>query len=79
MKFLGRSPETATAEDLRAYQVHQKASGVQPPSMNSSSVALRFFFSVTLGRAHLAQQLTRVDDPRTCRATPTASPSPTVG
>jgi site-specific recombinase XerD len=47
-KFLGRSPGTATAEDLRRYQVHQTATGVQPPSVNSSAVALRFFFTVTL-------------------------------
>jgi site-specific recombinase XerD len=63
-KFLGRSPETATAEDLRCYQVHQANSGVQPPSMNSSAVALRFLLTVTLGRANLAAQLTRVHYPR---------------
>src|SRR5450432_1581804 len=63
-KFLGRSPETATAEDLRNYQVHQTESGVQPPSMNTSAVALRFLFTVTLGRANLATQLTRVHYPR---------------
>lgn len=63
-KFLGRSPDTATGEDVRRYQVHQTAGGVQPPSMNSSSVALRFFFTITLGRADLAHQLTRVDYPR---------------
>ena len=64
VRFLGRSPETATGEDIRRYQVHQVESGVQPPSMNSSTVALRFFFSVTLGQANLGQQLTRVDYPR---------------
>jgi len=64
VKFLGRSPETATGEDLRRYQVHQVERGVQPPSMNSSTVALRFFFTFTLGRGNLAQQLTRVDYPR---------------
>ncbi len=32
--------------------------------MNSSTVALRFFFTFTLGRGNLAQQLTRVDYPR---------------
>jgi len=63
-KFLGRSPDMATGEDLRRYQVHQSAAGKQPPSMNSSAVALRFFFTVTLGRANLAAQLTRVDYPR---------------
>jgi integrase/recombinase XerD len=63
-RFLGRSPDTATAEDLRRYQVHQTATGVQPPSVNSSTVALRFLFTVTLGRANLAAQLTRVHYPR---------------
>ena len=64
VKFLGRSPETATGEDLRRYQVHLKASGVQPPTMNSSTVALRFFFTTTLGLGNIGQQLTRVDYPR---------------
>ena len=64
VKFLGRSPETATGEDLRRYQVFQVERGVQPPSMNSSTVALRFFFTFTLGRGNLGQQLTRVDYPR---------------
>jgi len=63
-KFLGCSPDTATAEDLRRYQVHQTETGVQPPTMNSSTVALRFLLTVTLGRANLAAQLTRVHYPR---------------
>ena len=33
--FLGRSPDTATAEDLRRFQLHLTGSGVQPPSINS--------------------------------------------
>jgi integrase/recombinase XerD len=63
-KFLGRSPDTATGEDLRRYQVHQAETGVQAPTMNSSTAALRFLFTVTLGRANLATQLTRVRYPR---------------
>ena len=63
-KFLGRSPDTATGEDLRRYQVHQTESGVQPPTVNTSAVALRFLFTVTLGRANLATQLARVHYPR---------------
>jgi site-specific recombinase XerD len=63
-KFLGRSPDTATGEDLRRYQVHQTETGAQPPTVNSSAVALRFLFTVTLGRANLAAQLTRVHYPR---------------
>ena len=63
-KFLGRSPDTATAEDLRRYQVHQTERDVHPPAMNSSVAALRFFFKITLGRADLATRLARVHYPR---------------
>src|SRR5262245_60638200 len=62
--FLGRSPATATAEDLRRYQVHLTATGVRPPSINSSVSALRFFFGVTVGRAELARHLAHVHYPR---------------
>ena len=40
--FIGRSPDTATAEDLRRFQLHQAQTGVQPPSINSAVAALRF-------------------------------------
>src|SRR6266851_1494218 len=46
--FIRRPPDTATAEDLRRFQLHQTQSGMQPPSINSSVSALRFFFTVTL-------------------------------
>jgi len=35
--FIGRSPGTATAEDLRRFQLHQTQSGMQPPSINPKS------------------------------------------
>src|SRR5690349_3180003 len=41
--FLGRSPVRATPEDLRRFQVHQSKEGAQPPTINSSVAALRFF------------------------------------
>jgi site-specific recombinase XerD len=63
-RFLGRSPDRATGEDLRRYQVHQTQTGVQPPTLNGSAVALRFLFTVTLGRANLATQLARAHYPR---------------
>src|SRR5215467_4130671 len=63
-KFLGRSPDTATAEDLHRYQMHQTEREVHPPAMNSSVAALRFFFKITLGRADLATRLARVHYPR---------------
>lgn len=62
--YLGRSPNQATAEDLRRYQVHQSAAGVQPPTMNGSVAALRFFFRVTCGRPEMVRHLTLVRQPR---------------
>ena len=60
--FLGRSPETATPEDLRRFQLSQ--TGVRPPTTNGSVVALRFFFTVTVGQANMARHLTFVREPR---------------
>jgi integrase/recombinase XerD len=59
-EFLGRSPATATPEDLRRFQVHQSGSGAQPPTMNHTVTGLRFFFRVTLGRPEMASHLTLV-------------------
>jgi len=61
--FLRRSPDTATAEDVRRFQVHQAESGMQPPSINSSVSALRFF-TVTLDRPDLSRRLVLVRHPR---------------
>jgi site-specific recombinase XerD len=62
--FLGRSPDTATADDLRRFQVEQRDAGVPVPSMNSVVSALRFFFTPTIDRADLARRLVRLAHPR---------------
>ena len=62
--FIGRSPDTAAAEDLRLFQLHQTQIGMQPPSINGAVSALRFFFTVTLDRPDLARRLTVVPYPR---------------
>src|ERR1700683_1992214 len=62
--FLGRPPDTATAEDLRRFQVDQREAGVPVPTMNSIVSALRFFFTQTLDRPDLARRLVRVMHPR---------------
>ena len=62
--FLGRSPDTATSEDLRLFQLHMTRSHVGAPSINCAIVALRFFFSVTLERPDLVRHLTFVHEPR---------------
>ncbi len=62
--FLGRSPATATPEDLRRFQLHQSEIGVRPPTINGAVVALRFFFTVTLERPDIARHLVFVREPR---------------
>jgi hypothetical protein len=39
--FLGRSPDTATSEDLRPFQLHMARNQVSPASVNCAIVALR--------------------------------------
>ena len=51
--FLGRSPDTASFEDVRRYQLHLTTSGVGVPSVNQTISTLRFFFKVTLGRSDI--------------------------
>jgi integrase/recombinase XerD len=55
--FLGRSPDGAGAEDLRRYQLHLASSGIAVPSQNATVTALRFFFTVTLGRSEITQRM----------------------
>ena len=63
--FLGRRPDTATADDLRRFQVEQREAGVPVPTMNSIVSALRFLFTQTLDRPDLARRLVRLAHPRT--------------
>ena len=62
--FLGHSPHTATAEDVRRFQIEQQDAGVPTPTMNSIVSALRFLFTSTLDRPDLARKLVRVAHPR---------------
>jgi len=60
MTFLGRPPDTATADDVRRFQVEQRDAGVPVPTMNSIVSALRFFFTYTLDQPDLARKLVRL-------------------
>ena len=62
--FLGRSPETATCEDLRRFQLHTAQQQIGPATVNAAVAALRFFFKVTLERPDLVRHLTTVQEPR---------------
>ena len=62
--FLGRSPDTATVEDLRRYQLHLVDHGVSPVSLNAAITGLKFFFDTTLGRDDLMAKMHPVYLPR---------------
>ena len=49
-RFLGRSPDTATLEDLRAFQLDMKERGVGAPTFNNRLTVLSFFFAATCPR-----------------------------
>jgi len=62
--FLGRSPDTAEAEDVRRFRLHLTASSAGTPKINATVAALRFFFKVTLDRPDLTKHLSFVHEPR---------------
>jgi site-specific recombinase XerD len=62
--FLGASPDTASAEDLRRYRLHLVASGAGVPTINNSLTALRFLFLVTLRKPAVVLDMPFVREPR---------------
>src|SRR5258708_20231425 len=56
-KYLGRSPQTATAEDLRRFQLHLVEAGVSPITLNATLTAVKVLFQITLGRPQAGSQL----------------------
>jgi len=63
-KYLGHSPDTATVEDLRNYQLYLVDHGASPTSLNAAICGLKFFFSVTLDRPELMAKMQPVHLPR---------------
>ena len=61
--FLGRSPDRATAEDIRRRQIEQREAGMPAPAMNSHVAGLRFFFTTTMDRPDLSRKLLRAPYP----------------
>ena len=62
--FLGRSPDTASFEDVRRYQLHLTTSGVGVPTLNQAVSTLRFFFRVTLKRHDILEHTHFIREPR---------------
>ena len=62
--YLGHSPDRASAEDLRRFQLHLTDQGTSRITINATITALRFFFEVTVGDKSIADKLNTVPVPR---------------
>src|SRR6202163_3092628 len=62
--FLKQSPDTATAEDIRRFQLHLAEAGVSICNRNRIMTGLRFLFRVTLRRLDLAGEIYHIREPQ---------------
>jgi len=62
--YLRRSPDSATVEDLRNYQLHLVDHGISAISLNAAITGLKFFFEITLGQPELMAKMQPVRVPR---------------
>ena len=62
--FLNRSPDTATTEDIRRFQLHLAEAGVSICNRNRIMTGVRFLFRVTLRRLDLAAEIHHIREPQ---------------
>lgn len=62
--FLKRSPDTATAEDLRAFQLHMVETGTSGVTINVTITGLKFFFDYTLDKPEVMKKMRSIRVPR---------------
>jgi len=62
--FLKRSPDTATAEDIRRFQLHLAESGMSICNRNRTMTGLKFLLRVTLRRLDLAAEIYHIREPQ---------------
>ncbi len=62
--FLGRSPDTATADDIRRFQLFLIENGASICSRNRIMTGVRFLFRVTLRRHDLAAEIYHLKEPQ---------------
>jgi len=62
--FLKRSPDTATAEDIRLFQLRLAKTDVSICNRNRIMTGLRFLFRVTLRRLDLAAEIYHIREPQ---------------
>jgi integrase/recombinase XerD len=62
--FLKRSPETATCEDLRLFQLHLAETGISICNRNRIMTGVRFLLRVTLRRLDLDAEIYHIREPQ---------------
>ena len=62
--FLERSPDTATVEDIRRFQLHLAETAVSICTRNRIMTGLRFLLRVTLRRLDLAAEIYHIREPQ---------------
>ncbi|HEY4857908.1 MAG TPA: tyrosine-type recombinase/integrase [Xanthobacteraceae bacterium] len=62
--FLKRSPDTATPDDIRRFQLHLAESGISIPNRNRIMTGVKFLFRVTLRRLDLAAEIYHLREPQ---------------
>jgi integrase/recombinase XerD len=62
--FLKRSPDTATPDDIRRFQLHLAESGSSIPNRNRIMTGVKFLFRVTLRRLDLVAEIYHLREPQ---------------
>ena len=62
--FLKRSPDTATADDIRRFQLHLAEAGVSICNRNRIMTGVKFLVRVTLRRLDLAAEIYHLREPQ---------------
>src|SRR6516165_9961750 len=70
--WLKRSPDTATPDDVRRFQLHLIESGASICNRNRIMTGVRFLFRVTLRRNDLAAEVWHIKEPQ--KLPPVVSP-----
>jgi site-specific recombinase XerD len=61
--WLKRSPDTATVDDVRLFQLHLMETGTSIQTRNRTMTGLRFLFRVTMRRLDLANEIHHIKEP----------------
>jgi len=62
--FLKRSPDSATPDDVRRFQLHLAESGISICNRNRIMTGVKFLFRVTLRRLELAAEIYHLREPQ---------------